>query len=344
MPQKSAEYWKKRFEVLEAASNAYGQDAYRQIEKVFAKAQRDIQKEIEAWYGRFAKNNEVTMREARKMLSAKELKELKWDIDEYIKYGQMNSLNPKWMKELENASAKFHISRLEALKIRIQQAAEAAFQNELDQVDQMARTVFTEDYYHTIYEVQKGFHIGWEIGQIDQRKLDKLIVKPWAADGKNFSERIWGQRVQLVNELHTQLTQACLLGKGPDRVIDELAKKFNTTKFQAGRLVMTEQAYFHSVAQRDAYDDLDVEEYEIVATLDSRTSEMCQSMDGKHFPMSQYEPNVTAPPFHVFCRSVTIPYFKDNFAGDRAARGADGKTYYVPASMTYPEWKKTFVK
>lgn len=29
--------------------------------------------------------------------------------------------------------------------------------------------------------------------------------------------------------------------------------------------------------------------------------------------------------------------------GERTARGEDGKTYYVPAGMTYGEWKETFV-
>lgn len=341
--QRSDAYWKKRFEALEAASNTYGQQTFRQIEPAFDRAQREIQSQIEAWYGRFAKNNNITMQEARKLLTTNELKEFRWDVKEYIKYGRENDLNQAWMKELENASARVHVNRLEALKIRTQHAAEVAFGNELDSIDAMARKVFTEDYYHTIYEVQKGFGIGWEIGQIDSRKLDTLITKPWAADGKNFSQRIWQQRSQLVSELHNQLTRTCILGKAPDDAINAISKKFNTTKSQAGRLVMTEQAYFHSVAQQKAFEDLDVEEFEIVATLDSHTSEICQELDGKHFPMKDYQPGVTAPPFHVWCRSVTVPWFEDNYTGERAARDEDGNTYYVPDSMTYKDWKKGMV-
>lgn len=63
-----------------------------------------------------------------------------------------------------------------------------------------------------------------------------------------------------------------------------------------------------------------------------------------HFPMTQYEIGVTAPPMHPYCRSVTAPYFPDDEAvGKRAARGDDGKTYYVPADMTYEEWQNAFV-
>ena len=343
LASRTSAYWKKRFLDIEAASNAYGHQTFKQIEPAFVAAERQIQGEIEKWYGRYAKNNQITMTEARRQLSTKELKEFRWDVEEYIKYGRENALDASWVKELENASSRVHLNRLEALKIRMQQSAEVAFGNELDVMDDMARKVFTEDYYHSIFELQKGFNIGWNIGQIDERKLNTLIQKPWAADGKNFSARIWEQRSQLVNELHTQLTRTCILGKAPDDAIKAISKKFNTTKNQAGRLVMTEQAYFHSEAQKQAFNDLDVEEFEVVATLDSHTSEICQDMDGKHFPMKDYQPGVTAPPFHVWCRSVTVPYFEDNFTGERAARDANGNTYYVPDDMTYNDWKKSMV-
>ncbi len=109
---------------------------------------------------------------------------------------------------------------------------------------------------------------------------------------------------------------------------------------------MTEEAFFSSAAQKDCFKELDVEQFEIVATLDSHTSDICQEMDGKHFPMSQWEVGVTAPPFHVWCRLTTVLFFDDEFdsVGERAARGADGKTYFVPADMTYKEWEKVFVK
>ena len=108
---------------------------------------------------------------------------------------------------------------------------------------------------------------------------------------------------------------------------------------------MTEAAYFGSASQKDCFNDLGVERYEICATLDSHTSDICQEMDGKVFDMKDYEAGVTAPPFHVYCRSCTCPHFDDEFTvGEmRAARGENGKTYYVPADMKYPEWKKQFV-
>lgn len=348
---KDRKYWEKRFSDLENAANQYGQKTFHQIEPAFDKAQRQIQAQIETWYQRYADNNGITMAETRKQLSAAELKELQWDVQEYIKYGQENAINQQWMKQLENASAKFHISRLEALKLRTQQSLEVAFGNELDSMDGMVKNLYQSGYYHTCFEVQKGFNIGWEIGQIDERKLQKVISKPWAADGKTFSDRVWQSKTTMVNELHQQMTRTIIQGKAPDEAIKSMTKylqnKTKNAKYNAGRLVMTEQAFISSAAQKDAFNDLDVEEFEIVATLDSHTSDICREMDGKHFPMKDFQPGVTAPPFHVWCRSTTVPYFDDEFdaVGERAARDEEtGKTYFVPANMTYKEWNKAFVQ
>ena len=94
-------YWKKRFEALEAASNKYGIETYRKIEPAFDSAFRQIESEITLWYERLAKNNGVTMQEARQWLNANELKEFQWDVQEYIKYGRENAINQQWIKELE---------------------------------------------------------------------------------------------------------------------------------------------------------------------------------------------------------------------------------------------------
>lgn len=342
----NGEYWQKRFELLEQSQHNIGVQCYADIEKQYRQAQKQLEGQIAAWYQRFASNNGVTLAEAKRMLNAKELAELKWDVNQYIQYGQENAINGTWVKQLENASARFHISRLEALKLQTQQSIEVMFGNQLDSIDSTMRNVYKSGYYHTAYEIQKGVGVGWDFSALDDKQISKVINKPWAVDGKNFSERIWGNRQKLVNELNNTLTQNIILGKDPQKAIDEIARKMNTSKTNAGRLVMTEEAFFSSAAQKDCFDELDVEQFEIVATLDSHTSDICRGMDGKHFPMSEWKVGVTAPPFHVHCRSTTVPYFDDEFdaVGERAARDEEtGKTYFVPGNMTYKEWEKSFV-
>lgn len=341
----NTEYWKLRFEQLEQAQNQKGVKAYADIERQYKEAQKQLEGQIARWYQRFATNNGISLAEARQYLKGADLKEFKWDVQEYIKYGQDNALNSGWMKELENASAKYHISKLEALKVQTQHSLEVMYAKQFGTMHGALSDAFESGYYHTAYELQHGFNVGWDIAGLDQAQIEKVLAKPWAADGYNFSERIWGNKNKLISEVHNELSRNIMLGADPQKAIDSLAKKMNTSKNNAGRLVMTEEAYFSSAAQKDCFESLGVEQYEIVATLDSHTSDICRSLDGKHFPMKDYQPGVTAPPFHVYCRSTTVPYFDEQFdIGERAARDEEtGKTYYIPDDMNYQEWKETFV-
>lgn len=342
---KNSAYWKKRYEQLEKASYQKGVEFYQKLDDQYVNATSQIDKEIRAWYQRFATNNNVSITEAKKMLDKEELKELKWTINEYIKYGEENAIDGRFMKQLENASARYHISRLEALKLNTQNVIEKLYGNQTDEISDFIKDIYTDNMFHSMYELQKGFNIGWNFSGIDEKKLDKLISIPWAVDGVNFSDRIWQNKTKLLNELSNELTSMCLTGKSPDTAIKNISKKLNVAKSRAKSIVYTESSHFQSQSDRDTLKEFGCEKYEILATLDSHTSEICQEMDGKIFDLSDFETGVSAPPFHPYCRTVIVPAFDDDFdVGERAARDKEsGKTYFVPDDITYPEWKKAFV-
>lgn len=349
MKKRNQEYWRNRFDLLEQMMNDIAQDTYLNLEKAFEKAQAKLNREIAYWVNKFADNNKVSLEEARKMLSANELKEFKWSVEEYIKYGEENNLSGLWVKQLKNASARYHISRLEAMKIQTQQIIESVYDEELSTAEGMVKNIYSQNYYRSVYEIQKAFGIGFVINEINESKLNALIHKPWAPDGQNFSDRIWRNKTQMVNELHQEMVRIAVTGEHPKVVIDKLTKyvdkKYRTAKRQASALVMTECAFFSSASQGEAFKNLGVEKFEVVATLDGKTTKICQEMDGKVFPEELREPGVTCNPFHVGCRSTTCPYFDDEFTeGEmRAARNEDGEVYYVPADMKYPEWYEKYV-
>ncbi|MGL5972558.1 MAG: hypothetical protein ACRCZK_02390 [Oscillospiraceae bacterium] len=63
---KNSDYWKKRFEQLEAAANNKGLTTNADLEVQYLKTQSQIEGQINSWYQRFAVNNQVTMAEAKK--------------------------------------------------------------------------------------------------------------------------------------------------------------------------------------------------------------------------------------------------------------------------------------
>lgn len=339
---KNADYWRGRFSILEESAHQEADQYIQSLEEMFMDAQRTVQADIERWYGRFASNNGISLTEARKMLTTGQLEEFRWTVDQYIKIGQQANLSAEWLKKLENASAKFHVSRLEAIQTQIQQQIELLYGNQLDGLDSLLKKIAGDGYTQSAFAIQKGIGLGWDITALNQKKLETLLSKPWTTDGRTFSDRIWSKKKELVGSVQKELTQGLLRGDSPQKITDAIKNRFNVSRYQAGRLVHTETTYFNAISTKQAYQDLGVEKIEILETLDSHTCEICQPLDGVVIPLSQYEPGVTVPPFHPNCRGTTCPHFAD-MDGERAARNAEGKVYYVPANMTYTQWKKAFV-
>lgn len=338
-------YWQDRFVQLKERLLDKSIEHYHNISKQYDKAAANVQKEINNFYQRFADNNQIDLLEAKKLLNAKELKEFKWNVEDYIEKGRTLNYSNEWAKELENASLRYRISRLEAMQLQMQQQVESVMGHEVDELDNMTRKIYEDGYYHSIFELQKGRGVGSSFAILDTDKIDKVISKPWAADGSNFSERVWGQhRPALIQSLNTDLVQALIRGDNPQNLTDKIAKEFNVAKYKANRLLYTEAAFFSETSQTDAFNELGVKYFSVCATLDRDTCEDCGDREGEKIPMSMCEDGVTAPPFHPNCRCTKLPI--DDFGytpSTRIARDENGKSYEVPGNMTYKQWKEQYV-
>ena len=345
MPIPDVAYWQERFRQVEQSEHRQAEQVYSDIEDMYKRADREIEQKISSWYQRFADNNGITMAEARHLLSTRELAEFKWTVDDYIKHGKENGISADWSKQLENASARFHITRLQALQLDLQQTVEVLYGGQSDAFDRLMKQVYQDSYYRTAFEIQRGVGIGWDIAKVNGNQLEKVLHKPWTLDGRNFSDRIWANKSALIGELQKTLQQNVILGKPPDYLIQQFSQKLGVSESNAARLLYTESAYFSQLSQGDSFRALGVDNVIFIATLDERTSQICQDMDGTVIPMKDYQPGTTVPPLHPWCRSTTAPYYKDlEGIGERAARDPDtGTTYWVPRSTKYPDWKASFV-
>ncbi len=254
-------------------------------------------------------------------------------------------ITPEIERELNIASRRVRISRLQAMENEITKSvASLMSEEERGLFNQLTKT-YENKYYHELFNLQKI--TGYEkIQAINKNTLEKTINAPWLVDGSNFSERIWGRGDKLINTLRQNLNHDIIRGASPDESIKNIAKTMNVSKANAGRLVMTETAAINSQANLDAYRYLDVEKYEILSTLDNRTSPICRELDRKVFPIKDYKVGITAPPFHPNCRTTTIPWYDDSIYEDENTRMArdpvTGKSVRVK-DMNYKEWYKEYV-
>ena len=217
------------------------------------------------------------------------------------------------------------------------------FGNQLDDLDDVLRDIYESGYYHSIFEIQKGLGLGSSFTKLDTARINKVLSKPWADDGRDFSKRIWSNRTKLVNELHTGLTQALIRGEPVEKLAKRLSERFDVSKNRAVALVQTESAYFANAAQQDSFKEIGVDKLEIVGTLDGHTCSTCGAMDGKVIDGSDAKPGITTPPYHTRCRCCTAPAV-DEKIGERVAKDAGGTNYGVPADMTFEQWYEKYVK
>lgn len=322
--KRTNQYWQDRFERLTESLLNKGERHYSDLEKEYNKAISTIQRDIRDFYSRYGED--ITYVDAKRLLTPKEVRDFKDGIGSYM--------------DLEDRQ---RISRLQSLQYQVQQQVDIISATRLKGLEKLSEALIKDGYYRSIYEIQKGFGIGDTFTRLDAELIESIISKPWAPDGSNFSKRIWRDRDLLMDQLQKELAQTFIRGDAPDDAIRNISKKMGVSKRASGRLVMTESAFFANEARARAFKELGVDEYQFLATLDMRTSDICQDMDLRIFKLSDKEIGVNWAPLHVNCRSTCIPYFKDNVITRWTRDPSTGKGFYVDGNMTYKGWYKKHV-
>lgn len=328
-------YWEERQALNYISGEKEIVSFYKEIEKAFIQAKREIESVINDFYIRYADNNGVSYVKAQKLLEKQEIGKLK----DYIKqvYATMGTRDVNVI----NKSIKARITRYEALEMQIQSILDNLYDIQYkDGGINKLKEVYENSYYNTLYniDIYNGFHK--EFAQVDVRTIEELIKYPF--NGANYSDRLWKQKDHMITKLKENITTMIVQGKNPKTLSADFAKIFKTKEFEAYRLLHTEGSFIIEQGTLAAYKEDGVEEYQILATLDTKTSDICREQDSKTYKVYDYITGSTAPPFHQFCRTTTVPYYGED-EGERAARDEDGKTYKVPANMSYTQWYDRYI-
>jgi SPP1 gp7 family putative phage head morphogenesis protein len=327
------DYWAAR--ALQREQEAYlrGEELSAKLFQEYQRAARELRKAVNDFYARYATKHGLTYEQAVRLLTRKEMQEWRAALGEYV--AQINATaDPKvraaMIAQLDALSANSRISRLEALQGQVDQILNGLYDKGVDQMRQGFGDLYRESYYHKHYDLQS--RAGWlnEITKLDAGMVESAVNYPWS--GAMFSDRLWRNKDALLFNLRETITQGLIQGKGLAETSKSMAAQLGQSYKVAERLVRTETNHLHNGADRAAYEAAGVEEYEYMATLDSRTSAVCADLDGKHFKLKDAQPGTNYPPMHPNCRSTTVEYDPED-AADWAASGAP-----MPKRMTYEEW------
>lgn len=338
---RNSEYWKDRAlnELLMSERSVL--DYENALLQAYTIALREIQKDIEAFYNRYATNNKITYAEARKRLTVYELKEFHALVKKWLAEAQAGKWSSEYIRYLEKLIDAKYISRLEMLEADVRYQIENIEQGKHTDITELLTMNYIAAYYDRSYTVAHGSEIGVRFNAVGRAGVEQAVRTRWSQN--NYSQTIWQDRDRLVRAVSTIIPQSFSRGLNSRQLGDMIAKEMNASKHRGRTLARTEVNYIANRADLDAYKAIGIEEYEFLATLDMRTSDICRSMDGTSHKVSQARVGVNYPPMHPNCRSTTIPKFDDDFGDERIARDEEGRNIKVPRRMTQEEYIKTYV-
>ena len=319
-------YWDKR--AIKRLTDAEKQsEKYRtRIQKMYDRANRNIQRDIENVYKNYSKATGLDVQSLKQLLTAKE-------TDKLWKEMERRGLD-KYVKK----NYKSRISRLEQLQAQVYAKAKEIYPEEVLQNTMCYEGVINNSYYKAIYDAQMGTGFDFAFSKIDDNMMTALLNENWS--GKNYSQRIWGNTDILAESLSEIIGGAMMSGQSIQKTSRQIRERFDVAKYYADRLVRTETNHFNNEADAMAYEEMDVDKYVFLATLDTRTSTICQDLDHEVFELKERQVGVNYPPMHPNCRSKTRAYMGEEIEKTmqrRARNPKTGKTELV-GNISYREW------
>lgn len=342
MAKKSPEYWQKRFEQVLIDSEKLSVNYEKEMAKIYAEVVENTQKQLESFYQRYSNETGLDLAEVKKRLDPSSLKRFKdqqkiylREVEKLVKKGVPLKQYSQQLKEL---SARAYVTKLQEIQYNLNSEINILTGKQQTNLQAHMKDTYLQGYFKSVFELQKGMGFGVSFTVPNNEDVQKVLSTPWS--GTNYADAIWKNKAKLTQWLNTDLPRHFASGASVQRMASDLRKKLDTDQKSAIRLVRTETNYISNQSTMDAYKNYGITKYQILATLDARTSETCRDMDGRIFDVKDKKVGINMPPFHPYCRTTTVAYFEDEDLSDmeRVARDEDGHKYKVPASMDYSQW------
>lgn len=298
----SQEYWAKR-EAEQLRHNITEEAEYdKRLKQIYSDMLDACQSEINAFYGKYAAKEGITIAEAKKKVA-------KLDIAAYERkakrYVRDKDFTAKANEEMRLYNAAMKINRLEMLKANIGLELISGH----DELDKFMGDILkgrTED------ELKRQAGILGKTVKNNAAKAHAIVNGSFHSG--TFSDRIWQYQDLMREDLGKVLTDGLIRGKNPRTIAKDMRKVFyggNPKKvggyrYCIERLMRTELARVQTEAQKQSFVRNGFEEYTFI--VNGGCCDICEGLKGKHFPVAKMMPGENAPPMHPHCRCSTAAY------------------------------------
>ena len=355
MKNPSKKYWEDRAAGRMVSYTAKAESTADTLGKAYYATARYLQGEANDVFNAFTDKFELSIAEAETMLKNAPNK----SMFEQMKTALATCNDKQRKQELEtllSSPAYAHrIGRLNDLDSKISDMCSRLANAEIGVDTEHLGDIIQSAYMQTVFDVTKGTDYRAAFDLIPESRVKAILSTNWS--GQMFSQRVWDNTNALADGLKHDMLVGIMAGKSEQHMADDIMSRCGVGAFEARRLVRTETTCVANMAELYGYKELDIDEYEFSACLDSRTSDLCRELDGKVFKRNSAQAGVNLPPMHPFCRSTTLPVLPseedldkelaelcDEIGADvgfdewerNLQQGEDGKWRYVAGSAGKP--------
>ena len=276
---------------------------FQELAKLYGETFKDVQKEIFAFYAKYAEDNKITIQEAKQRLRRTDLSDYRENARRY----REEAKTPELLERLNEQYVSSKATRLDALKLDLtyqlgllQGKVSGSFDSYLKKLAK-----------HSYRKISGGL----SDSTLNEPALKQLVKTPFK--GYNYSQQVWGNVDHLARDLHKTLTRGFVKGFSPHEMATEIRKRHDVAKHRAETLVRTDGSMVINNATLKRYKDVGLKLYRIHVHIDSRTSDICMNISklDKAYKLSEAQPGYNMPPLHPNCRSTIVP---DDADMDRA--------------------------
>ncbi|MGX7414744.1 minor capsid protein [Aerococcus christensenii] len=296
---KKSSYWKNRTKELMQYAEQQDKVMFQELAKLYGETFKDVQKEIFAFYAKYAEDNKITIQEAKQRLRRTDLSDYRENARRY----REEVKTPELLERLNEQYVSSKATRLDALKLDLtyqlgllQGKVSGSFDSYLKKLAK-----------HSYRKISGGL----SDSTLNEPALKQLVKTPFK--GYNYSQQVWGNVDHLARDLHKTLTRGFVKGFSPHEMATEIRKRHDVARHRAETLVRTDGSMVINNATLKRYKDVGLKLYRIHVHIDSRTSDICMNISklDKAYKLSEAQPGYNMPPLHPNCRSTIVPDDED---------------------------------
>lgn len=335
MKNPSKKYWEDRAAGRMVSYTAKAESTADMLCKAYYATARYLQGEANDVFNAFTDKFELSIAEAETMLKNAPNK----SMFEQMKTALAACTDEQKKQQLEtllSSPAYAHrIGRLNDLDSKISDMCSRLANAEIGVDTEHLGDIIQSAYMQTVFDVTKGADYRAAFDLIPESRVKAILSTNWS--GQMFSQRVWDNTNALADGLKHDMLVGIMAGKSERHMADDIMNRCGVGAFEARRLVQTETTCVANTAELYGYKELDIDEYEFSACLDSRTSDLCCELDGKVFKRNSAQAGVNLPPMHPFCRSTTLPVLpsEEDLDKELAELGDE-----IGADVDFDEWER----